>query len=1265
MNSRKKHRYSIFSDKDLRVVKDRYIDPRVDATAVTSEPTQKLLAVGYSNGSIKLFSPKYPSASRLQTKRTDGIQFLCFVPNTPALAAIDTQGVLWAFDTDTLSVCYAYKLPSLPTAMSVLQGTGWLMVGSENGRVYFVDLVNGKKSDYSIACYALSPNVPVASVESHPLDSDRILVAYADGGCIVWELRGFEASEKESIKEGFVFDHPSSLKRSVRVPSGVMEPGLSAMPRVGSVQLVEPRLTGASWAPSGSQFAAVYDNGVVCVFTIGDGPQPAVARTIEHTDVLAGQISNRDISAPLRCLGNVRWCTHANLDQSFLVVCSGSSVTFKQLVHILATGDQAGHVKSGRDVRPLERYELDSSMMALAPLPLRSPWRSGNDGVHGLAITIGRPSAVRVLTVDSALRVARSTRLPGELSWCSTPATVARSAKGTLNLSLFDALPNTIGDGLFGPDGGASERGLSPGDMTNGLSQLLCCADTSGHVSLWCSYSHDLERCVGVCMNYKYVARLLGIEGEITSMDLYASSGMLAVGTGSGETLLCVITEDPRIVLSKKQTPLEELRELSLVYYLDAQVMIDQAMKASIQEEDEEELQLATDETVSPSETVSKPSDASEGSVKEKDGVCKEQDEALDEQDKAQEPDGGTQELIDIPLSPASSKHSSTTSSRRSSRRSSLLNSATGLGSRMTLHVRQRSGSLHEGRLTRRLSKFVGRHTSLPGELPEEDKLAGIVAAGLGAVDESQELGSGLAAAMGMPSRPMVIDSAVWAARRTRINTEMSEMVHGLRFSAIEREMVSDIGLPNKPTRANMPNSPVGPDDSPMSPGLEQQTPVILPFMLARFHKQRIIDVIAGYDGVVAVIYEGGIVVVVDCVNQAVLLADNLNLEPQADQNVRDIFGMANLGKKAAKIAEHITAANIVRLPVRASGSKEAAGSSGAGSDDHLIIGTSRGNVSLYSIYGTLPPQAKQWAGSGEIIYLEVASLEPSVLEEDPELPPHLLIVATRKQITSHAGFTSLPLATHSAPVGSQFVKVRAVKLHTGWHGLVAIDSHGNASLLSIHNLSCDATHAIPGAKEMIGSCSIQINSHGHISLLGPHALLLQASVVDGFSVGAGFDDSTGRSMFDQTAKAPERPVRPASLASWFGSMVATPKTPEEVSGMLDSHHRDLLRMGGTQPGARLHKPPAALGRTSTVHSASGRPAGNHKGLGRSATIHGATDTAGFSQTRNMMEKRGQMLEDLGQKMERNAQQSASFLQEIKAYNARQEASKKKRFGLF
>ncbi|KAJ1949256.1 hypothetical protein FBU59_001223, partial [Linderina macrospora] len=944
-----------------------------------------------------------------------------------------------------------------------------------------------------------------------------------------------------------------------------------------------------------------------------------------------------------------------------------------QIVHILATGDIGSNVKNGRELRPVERYELDTSMMMLTPLPLRSPWRNGNDGVHGLAITAGRPSAVRVLAIDSAMRIGRSTKLPGELSWCSTPASVARSAKGTLNLSLFDALPNTIGDSLFGPDGATSERGLSPGDMTNGLSQLLCCADTSGCVSLWCSYSHDLERCIGVCMNYKHVARLLGIEGEITSMDLYASSGMLAVGTASGETLLCVITEDPRIVLSSKQTPLEELRELSLVYYLDAQVMVDQAMRASIQEEDEEEEGVqTTDETVTPSETVSKPSDTSDGSVKDKDMSLKEQDQSLKEQDaETQEPDESTQQMHEIPLSPASSKHSSTSSSRRSSRRSSLLGSATGLGSRMSMSVRQRSGSLHDGRLTRRLSKFVARHTSLSGELAEDDNLASVVAAGLGSVDESQELNSGLAAAMGVPSRPMVLDRDVWAARRAKVNKEMSQMVHGLRFSTTEREMISDVGLPNKLGRPNMPNSPLGSDGTPMSPllplspGLEHTTPVILPFMLARFHKRRIVDTVAGYDGVVAVIYEDGIVVVVDCVNQAVLLADNLNLELQADQSVRDLFGITNLGKKSKKPVEVITAANIVRLPISAS-SKEPAGRSGAESDDHLIIGTSRGTVLLYSIYGTQPPQVKQWAGTGGIIYLEVETLEPSVLEEDPELPPHLLIVATRTQITSHAGFTSLPLATHSAPVGAQFVKVRAVKLHTGWHGIVAIDSHGDASLLSIHSLSCDATHAIPGAKEMVSSCDIQINSHGHISLLGQHALLLQASVVDGFSVGAGFDDSAGRSMFDQTAKAPERPVRRGSLATWFGSMVAAPKTSEEVSAMLNSHHRDLLRMGGTQPGARLRKPAASpLGRTSTMHAPSGRPPVHRQGLGRSATIHGATDTAGFSQTRNMMEKRGQMLEDLGQKIERNAQQSASFLQEIKAYNAQQEANKKKRFGLF
>ncbi|KAJ2894865.1 Lethal(2) giant larvae sro7, partial [Coemansia aciculifera] len=250
----------------LRVNDGLLVDPRAGATAVGFDPTQGVLAVGYDSGRIDLYSPRHPTCARLHTGVPGAVVHLKLVPGQPFLAAIDSHGVLRVFDTDTLQHCFSYNVPSPPTCLSLLPGTLWLMVGTEMGRVYFVNSGEGLKSDFSIGSRVHPPS-RVVTVESHPIETEKILIAYAEGTCAVCDLGKGSLSEKQMVLSKHRYEHPEALLQSIYSdPTGDDQLGADR-----AASLVEPRLTGASWSPSGDQLATTYTNGVLCIFGTSSG----------------------------------------------------------------------------------------------------------------------------------------------------------------------------------------------------------------------------------------------------------------------------------------------------------------------------------------------------------------------------------------------------------------------------------------------------------------------------------------------------------------------------------------------------------------------------------------------------------------------------------------------------------------------------------------------------------------------------------------------------------------------------------------------------------------------------------------------------------------------------------------------------------------------------------------------------------------------------------------------------------------------------------
>ncbi|KAJ2491650.1 Lethal(2) giant larvae sro7 [Coemansia sp. RSA 2050] len=1181
----------------------RLVDPAVGATAVGADPTQGVLAVGYKSGRIDLFSSKRPTCAHLHIGLPGAVQHLKLVPGQPFLAAIDSHGVLRVFDTDTLQLCFSYSVPSPPTCMSLLPGTRWLLIGTEMGRVYFVNSGEGLKSDFSIGSLVQPPS-RVVSAEPHPVETEKILIAYAEGTCVVCDLGKGSLSERHMVVSKHRYEHLQALKQSMRRD-------LSGDDHFGApyADLVEPQLTGASWSPSGDQIATAYTNGVFCVFDASSDPEPVVARTIVSEDI--GCLNVADLERNARCLKYVRWCTHASSDQSFLAITSGPAASYQQVIHVFGTGVQGSIVKSNSDIVACERYSLDASIGSLVPIPRLSPWRNECEGVSGLAVLVGKQAVVQMLGLGPKLRLQPAAeQLPGELVWSAAPATLVCLAQGDLDPVLRSLLAPIQRSHLH-QFGSAAVPDHSAARPNHDDMQVFCGVDGRSTLSLWCIYNDMLRPCASVEFDLKYASWVLGIEGHVSAVDIRAHSGLVVLGMDSGEALISVLHNGAHpLPLAPHSMSTSEIREQAAEYYFD------------------------------------KPDDDESGAGE----VNAERAAAQTAQEPQTNPEKGSTGLGsaaqgDLPVSALPKDLAAIQRSRAMSvsDRSFIRRSSKRVSSSIsTLFRRGARPRSTGGSYTRPSSGRIQEH--------EESLEAGMLGLSMSAVDRSS--GNGL-------TRPIPIDIEAWKSQQTAVNTELSCKLYGLQLDAVEQYRMGGASSRTKPVSRPRIDSgaPALADNGNVQPGMS-------PLMLTRFFRRKVINVAAGPDGIVALVYAGGVLVAIDCPRQRVLLADNINQAPSSEHTARDVFFGTRSPTQAMqwpmKDAE-VTAVSVVRLGRDiAHGSL---GDTGFGDQASLLVGTSQGCVLAYTIADAVaPPVVVERSRTGAILYMDDYPCRPGHFHDDAARTDcaQALVVGSQSAVTVHSAKTLGPITSHVLPTrASAFVAVRIVELPSGWHGVVAVDCQANVTLLTLPRLERVQVAPIPEARSLIASAVVQISSSGLIILLGPDGVLLQARVVDspsqhGVSVSDGLSQ---QSMFDVDAKVPPLPVR-KGITSWlFGK---TSNASQDIDMFLGGHCRDLLARGGIKPGMRLQQllAPQASG--------SALPTGVAAEADRAVDDVGkAVDLDGALESKNMLDKRGQQLEMIDERVQQASMQARGFLDDIRAYNAKQAKGSKKRFGLF
>ncbi|KAJ2409377.1 hypothetical protein J3F80_001364 [Coemansia sp. RSA 2526] len=977
-------------------------------------------------------------------------------------------------------------------------------VRTENGRVYFVDAVNGRKSDFSLGCLT-KPTVPVVAVESHPVEAEKVLVAYANGVCVVCDMGKAEVSEREMVVSKHRFEHPEALGGRVQEAGGFAASG--------------PWLQNAGWSPTGDRFAATYSNGVIAVFNPSAGSEPIVARTIQCADIRQPEQAETaaQMDRSLQSLGHVLWCTHADHDRSFLVVTSGSSPGHQSKIHILGTQSRESNVKHSRDISVVDSFDTES-VVAISTVPSTSPWRNGNDGVDGLVVLSGRQTRVRMVRVRSDLRLEWHNGLASELKWCMTQAVLQVCANGELSTTLRKALEQCSTPQSLSSDS------IACAEASARVSQLCCCISKSGMMSLWCTMGERLYCYDETGLDLAYLSRLVGAESQVTTASLCGLNGLLALGTHTGETIICVLTCDPWTSLAQTYTKFDQLRTTGLEHFAQ---------------------HMNKDHEAGPSHEPHE------------------------------------KRVPNVP--------------------------------------RIRSASLHEGGFIRRKSKHL---SSSVGTLFRRGSLASShLKAALKDPDEMEAKAAVSGVEAGL-ARSLHIDARVWSEQVDRVCKEMESMVHGLCFDVNEQQRL-------KGRRASEPQSLKEPAEA-----KTDQMPrlCVQPFMLARFGCTSVASVVVGQNGLVAILYHNGAIVVVDVTSQRVVLVDNINLEPDTGVTVDDIFGKSTADPTYATAATFAT----------------------AGDANLLVVGTSQGHVFQYTMHDRLqPPKVVARAASGPITYLVAESTQSSMSEH--------MVVGTPKSVFVHHGMDATPAATFHIADNTCITSMRVVQM-ADTRCVVAVDNQLRVVVLRLPDLCEIAQLDLPNKLDWLGWLpDVCIGDNGQIQILGSTGQLAQLRIAP-----RGPEARTKRSYFDPALPLPPPPKR-TGITSWLLGLATDPSS--DINAFLGTHHRDLLSNGGTKPGAHLNDPvdpnePVDPNDPRMLKNRS-RKDSKHEQDTKVSEVDNALKGGEFMETRDMLDKRGQKLDDVTDVVQQLSLQSEGFLKKVRAYNAEQERKSKKRFNLF
>ncbi|XP_059479058.1 syntaxin-binding protein 5 isoform X8 [Neocloeon triangulifer] len=181
-------------------------------TAVAFDPIQHLLALGTKSGSLRLLG-RPGVDSHMQHETDAAVIQIQFLTNEGALvtATADDSIHLWNFRQKKPEVVHSLKFQREKiTFIHLPLQSKWLYVGTDKGNIHVVNIENFQLSGYVINWNkAIDPTRkthpgPVVHLSDNPADSSKLLIGFASGQLVVWDLKSRVAEMRWQASEGLL-----------------------------------------------------------------------------------------------------------------------------------------------------------------------------------------------------------------------------------------------------------------------------------------------------------------------------------------------------------------------------------------------------------------------------------------------------------------------------------------------------------------------------------------------------------------------------------------------------------------------------------------------------------------------------------------------------------------------------------------------------------------------------------------------------------------------------------------------------------------------------------------------------------------------------------------------------------------------------------------------------------------------------------------------------------------------------------------------------
>ncbi|KAF8009710.1 hypothetical protein BT93_J0638 [Corymbia citriodora subsp. variegata] len=356
------------------------------ASIMALDPIQSLLAIGTLDGRIKVIGGDNIEALFVSAKQLP-FKHLEFLQNQGFLIGISTDNNIQVWDIKYRDVACTLQWESNITAFSVIQGTGYMYIGDDNGMVFVLKCDAGQREIVQLPYLIPADSVAEAAAISVPHHQsvvgvltqprslgNRLLIAYENGLIVLWDISANQVvlvrGHKDlQLKEERVITLPKVARNELSEDISDSEP-------------MDKEISSLCWlSADGSVLAVGYVDGDILLWNMSTAVSRKQHGGKESNDVVKLQIASGDRRLPVIVL---HWSPSRsqNGHNGQLFVYGGDEIGSEEVLTILSLNWASGI----EEVKCIGRVDLrlNGSYADMVLLPTSSPI----GGVHTRSLIV-------------------------------------------------------------------------------------------------------------------------------------------------------------------------------------------------------------------------------------------------------------------------------------------------------------------------------------------------------------------------------------------------------------------------------------------------------------------------------------------------------------------------------------------------------------------------------------------------------------------------------------------------------------------------------------------------------------------------------------------------------------------------------------------------------------------------------------------------------------------------------------------------------------